>query len=75
MSDEWEYMARVHCPSCGGFTLWGGGEHAAYCVRCEVRVVLEVFSKATFSAMELEELARVRYLAGVDSNSAVGAFG
>lgn len=73
--NEWRYLPRVYCPSCGAFALWGGAENAAYCVRCECRVVLEVFPKGVLGALELTELEQVRHLAGVDSNSAVGAFG
>ena len=78
LMNEWEYIPRVYCPSCGAFTLWAGvyQEHGrvAYCVRCEVRVMLKIIAKEAMSGSELAELADVRYLAGVDSNSAVGAF-
>lgn len=78
MMGEWEYIPRVYCPSCGAFTLWAGAYQEvgriAYCVRCEVRVALRVTTKEAMSGSELAELADVRHLAGVDSNSAVGAF-
>lgn len=77
--NEWEYIARVHCPSCGAFALWAGvyqeTGRTAYCVRCETRVVLRLTPKEALSGEELAELTHVRYLAGADSNSAVGAFG
>lgn len=50
-------------------------QRVVYCVRCETRFVLQVTGKAAMSDLELGELASARYLAGVDSNSAVGAFG
>ena len=77
--NEWVYMPRIYCPSCGGFSLWGSTrmdeQRVIYCVRCETRIVIQVTGKVAMSDLELGELASIRYLAGVSSNSAVGAFG
>lgn len=77
--NEWEHVPDVYCPLCAAKALWAGKREGkarvAYCMRCNSRVVLHLTKEQYLDSTQQAELQRVRALASVDSNSAVGAFG